>query len=75
MVSMPVPAPFTWPLLFTVAIEVLLLVHTPPGNESVRSIPTSLQISEGPIMGGTTGGEATVMLYAAIAVPQKLVTV
>ena len=50
----------TRPVLSTVLIAVLLLLHTPPGVASLNVIVLPTQPPELPLMAATTGDELTV---------------
>lgn len=61
IVTEPGDCPVTFPLiLFTVAIELLLLDHDPPEVASFKSIVAPSHTSLGPVIGAKVGGGFTV---------------
>jgi hypothetical protein len=74
MVVVPAVTPDRIPVAETEATAVLLLVHTPPGEASVRVIVADSHTTVGPEMADATGCGFTVMGIVATDVPQPLVT-
>ena len=74
MVTLPADTPVTTPLLFTVAIAVLLLLQVPPDVTSANVMVELTQTLDEPVIAATTGNAFTVIDFVALAVPQ-LVTV
>ena len=73
---MPEDTPVTIPVLPTVAIVVLLLLHTPPGVASLSVVVYPGVTDEIPVMdAGVAGKPLTVTTVVAEVLPQALVTV
>ena len=72
MVVVPDVTPVTTPKPFTVATEVLLLVHAPPPAASVRVSGTPRHTKVPPLMLPGSGRAFTVLEAVAIAMPQPL---
>jgi len=69
MVTDPEDTPLTTPLLFTVAIEVLLLFHAPPEAPFVLSaIVEPAHTADEPLITPAFAAAVTVMLFVALAV-------
>ena len=64
MVVVPVDTLVTTPRLLTVATEVLVLLHTPPGVASVRAIESPVQTVVAPVI--AAGDWFTVILVVAM---------
>jgi hypothetical protein len=75
MVTAPAVTPVTMPVVLTVALAVLLLLHTPPVLASVRVMLAPGQTDVAPTIGLTTLPALTVNAIVAVAVPQLVVTV
>ena len=75
MVALPLEAPLTTPLEFTVATELLLLLQLPPVVALVNVVVAYLQTSSAPTIGAIVGKGCTVKLVAEVAVPIGVVTV
>ena len=76
MVSFPKETPVTTPVLLTVAIAELLLVHVPPLVALVRVVVEPTQVELIPAIAATTGAEVTVtVVVTAVVQPVELVTV
>ena len=74
MFAAPGTTPDTRPGMSTVAIAVLLLLHTPEGVASVSVVvPVKHKLSV-PLMADTTGNEFIVIVFVVVAVPHGLVT-
>lgn len=72
---MPPLTPVTVPLVPTVAIAVLALLHTPPGVASDNAIVDDAQTVDGPVIVPALRKAPIVITLVATAVPQLLVTV
>ena len=70
MVAEPTAIPVTTPDAFTVAMEVLLLIHPPPATESVRVMVVPAHNAAEPEMEATVGKLFTVTNFVATTVPQ-----
>jgi hypothetical protein len=78
IVAVPALTPVTKPEpLFTVATDVLLLLHVPPGVPvaSDNCVVLPLQTVVVPVIVPATGVEFTVTTAVAVLVPQLLLTV
>ena len=75
MVSMPPPVPVTMPVVPTVAMEVLLLLHVPPGTGSVRVIVAPSHTLPGPEMVPAERNVPMFTVIVATEVPHTLVRV
>ena len=74
MVAEPAATPVTVPVVLTVAIEGLLLLHTPPAVASIKVLTELGQMMVEPVMAATVGAALTVTVVVVAAVPQLLVT-
>jgi hypothetical protein len=72
MVALPVATPNTTPVLDTEAIEVLLLVHTPPASVSLKVVVPPVQTVEAPVIRPAPGNGLTVTVAVALRAPQVL---
>jgi hypothetical protein len=75
MVTLPFFTPLTRPLLFTVAIDVLLELQSPFEVPSDKSVLLPAQTEELPVMASTTGTVFTVTDLVAVFEVQPLLTV
>ena len=72
---LPIAAPVTTPDAVTVAIAVLLLLHTPPAAASEKAVVDPEQMEDDPLVIVPAAGNGfTVTDAVATAVPQPLVT-
>ena len=75
MIADPAVTPDTIPVAPTVAIAVLLLLHTPNGDASDKLMVAPLHtLSAAAVTGSTTGAALTVMSLVASAPPQAVTT-
>ena len=74
MVVVPALTPVTAPVLPTVAIAVLLLLHTPPVVASLNVVVAPEHTDFVPVTVPADGMEPKVTVAVADAVPQLLVT-
>ena len=65
MVAIPAPVPVTTPVLPTVAMAVLLLLHTPPGAPSIRLMVLPTHTLVGPLMVPALAARLTVTVEVA----------
>ena len=65
----------TTPDVFTVAIAVLPLLHTPPATVSVYVVAEPIQMLVGPVMVPADGNELELAVIVATAVEQLAATV
>ena len=75
MVDVPDATPLTRPLLFTVAAEVLVLLHAPPVVPSLNDVVEPAHTVAVPLIVPATGNGLTVTICVATVVPQVFVTV
>ena len=75
--AVPGATPVTLPELFTVATDVLLLLHVPPPDPPLRVKFTEdpVQTEEGPLMVPVLAARLTAIILVALKVPQPLETV
>ena len=74
--ELPAATPVTLPVADpAVATVVLLLLQCPPGLASDSVVITPAHTLEVPVMIPAAGNGLTVIIFVALAVPQKLVTV
>lgn len=73
--TVPVAKPVTLPVVLTVAIDVLLLLHVPPLTASVKVMLLPTQTTPGPEMVPADADVPTETLYVTRDVPQLLVMV
>ena len=66
----PPASPAVLPILFTVAIDAALLLHTPPVLVSLNVTDVPWQKTDVPETGPTVGGFFTVTTSLAVVVPQ-----
>lgn len=66
--------PVTTPVLLTVATDVALLLHTPPGAGSLSAVVTVGHTVKVPVIEPAIGNGLTVNVCDAVAVPQLFVT-
>ena len=66
--------PVTIPEVFTVAIEDVPVLHTPPLTDSVKVLVAPAHMLEEPVIDPATGVRLTVIADVAVAVPQPLAT-
>jgi hypothetical protein len=69
MMTVPGAIPDTIPVLPTVAIDVLLLLHTPPGAVLLSAIVAEVFTTEGPVIVPATGRAVTVTIVVAAHPP------
>ena len=74
MATLPADTPVTMPALFTVAMVVLALLHTPPLPVVLRVPVAPTHTVEGPPMVPASGNGFTVTVAVAATVPQVPVT-
>ena len=74
MVDVPDATPLTSPLLFTVAAEVLVLLHAPPVAPSLNDVVDPAHRVAVPLMVPADDVPLTVTTSVAATVPQVLVT-
>ncbi len=75
MVSVPTVAPVTTPAA-VMAAWLLVTLHTPPAMILVKVIGDPAHTPDGPVIVPAVGAvELTLIIKAAVAVPQPLVTV
>jgi hypothetical protein len=75
MVAVPAEMPVTTPpLVVTVAIAVLLLLHVPPGVALANVVAPPIQTASVPVI-GVVSTKLTVSVLVAVAVPHPVVTV
>ena len=72
---MPSATPVTKPVVFTEAIEALLVLHTPPETASVKDVVVPGHTVVVPDIVPAFGSGLTAIADVAVAVPQVLVTV
>ena len=75
IVSLPEAMPFTTPVADTVAIAVLLELHTPPVVASAKVVVLPGHTVSVPVIAATVVGADTATVCVAVAVPQALVMV
>lgn len=76
IIAAPEATPVTAPVdELTVAVELLLLVQTPPEAVSVSDIELLTQTLDGPEIAEAIGTLLTLTVYNALAVPHEFVTV
>jgi hypothetical protein len=75
MMVVPAAIAVTPPALLMLAIDALLLLHTPPVVVAVKVLVVDLHILVGPDIVPALGAGLTVILAVVVAVPQPLVTV
>lgn len=66
----PAVAPPTLPTASTVALVVLLLLHTPPGAALLSDIVDASHTAVGPVIVPANGSGLTVTAWVAVSVPQ-----
>ena len=74
MVLVPEVTPCTTPFVPTVATEVLVLLHTPPGSASLNVAVKLAHVADGPVIVPALGMTVTAAVMLAIH-PTLLVTV
>ena len=72
IVAVPADTPVTSPLLFTVAILVALLLHTPPGVASANWVVPCEHTDWLPVIAATTGALPTVTVLVTWVDPQPV---
>ena len=75
MVVAPADTPYTVPLVFTVATDVVRLDQVPPDVPSVSVVDVPLHSVDEPEIAATTGTVITVTVATEDVVPHELVTV
>ena len=75
MVAVPAVIPVTTPPVLTVAMPVLLLLHTPPLVASASVVVPPVHTVVDPVIVPADGVPDTVTVVVVLAVPQLLVTV
>src|SRR5262249_44868017 len=75
MVTVPVLTPVTMPVLPTVAMDVLLLLHTPPGAASESVIVPAIHTVVGPLMVPALAAGVTVSVEVVKQLPMVYVMV
>ena len=75
MVVVPEATPVTRPSVPTVAVEVFVLLHTPPPVKSESVIEAPLQTAEAPLIAPAEATALTVIIAVAATEPQLFVTV
>jgi hypothetical protein len=69
MITLPPDTPVTIPVAPTVAIEVLLLLHTPPGVPSVNVVDAPTHTLDAPeIVPATGNGFTAIVVFAQVVV-------
>lgn len=74
MVVVPADIPLTMPVLLTVAIPVVLLLHRPPIVAFVNDVVPPAHTVEIPVIVPATGNAFTVAVVVATTEPQLLFT-
>ena len=75
MVAEPAATPVTSPELFTVNIDVLLLLHEPPVTVFDINATEVTHTPSGPVMVPALGIGLTVTIFVEVLAPQLLVSV
>ena len=75
IVSTPAVTPLTIPVLFTVAMPGLKLLHMPPVETSPSEIVEPVHTAVGPVIAATDGTVCTFTTCVTVAVPHTVVAV